>query len=294
MPKIIRVTPIAALPTPLHLRERVDNPSPDGEWNIVFHTPREWHMGATGWQVKLFHRRRDVTRKHRDFFRIAEGNGFRYEPHFQPWSFDSKSLGMVTWDETPVHIYDVAATRDKLLSYQPPFGFVYSAQFAPDMDRLLLTFPTEGVLVNQAGEHYALIQWAIEEGEAPNTHWLKTGKCFFLLGPRAVDSGTKITFYSGVDGALKEAHDVNPEDLVPYDSKDYVELPRDRPCLVSVDLGFRCVGSLLDTWSSVRFDQALNTLFLGVFRPVSSPYREGGELVCKVKEVWVAVELDPN
>jgi hypothetical protein len=44
----------------------------------------------------------------------------------------------------------------------------------------------------------------------------------------------------------------------------------------------------------VTFDQASNTLFLGVYRPVSPPYREGEEWVCKIKDVWVAVEVDPE
>ncbi len=292
MPKIIRVRPIAALSQPLHLPERVDNPSPDGEWNIVFHTPREWHMGAVGWQVKLVHRGRDITRAHRDFFRIAAGKGFRYEPHFQPWSFDSKSLAMVTWDERPVHIYEIEATRDKLLTYTPEFGYVYSAQFASDIERLLLTFATEGVLVDQAGEQHGLVQWPLAELESPHTGWLKTGKCFFLLAPDASSAKTHITFYSGVDGALKETHDLDPRDLVPYNWEDYVEISRDTFSLISADVGFRSVGSLLDTWSSVKFDRASNTLILSVFRPVSPPYREAEGWVCKGKQAWVAVEVD--
>ena len=294
MPKIIRVRPIAALPTPLQLPERVANPSPDGEWNIVFHTPREWHMGASGWEVKLLQRGRDVTKAHRDFFRIAAGKGFRYEPQFQPWSFDSKSLAMVTWEETPVHIYEVEAKRDKILSYTPPYGYVYSAQFAPDIDRLLLTFETQGALVDQAGEQHALVQWEIAEYEAPRTEWLNAGKCFFLVARETADSKTTIRFYSGVDGVLKDAYDLDPRDLVPYQWEDYVELGRDSFSLISADVGFRSVGSLLDTWSSVKFDKESNTLFLSVFRPVSAPYREGEELVCKVKDVWVAVEVDPE
>ena len=290
MPKIL-VRRIADRATSLHLPERVDNPSPDGEWNLVFHTPREFRMGAEGWQVQLFHRGRDVTKDHRNFFTIAGEKGFRYEPHFQPWSFDSKSLALVTW-ETAIHVYEVATKTDKPLSFQPSFGYVYSAQWAPDIDRLLLTFPAEGVLVDQAGTQHALVQWETQESETPHTHWMKTGRCFFLLARRAGDSRTSIRFYSGVDGTLKETHDLDPVDLVPYNREEYVELPRDRFSLVSADVGFRAVGALLDTWSGVEFDQASNTLLLGVFRPVSSPYREAGELLCKVRQTWIAAEVD--
>ena len=292
MPRIIRVRPIASPVTPLHLPERVDNPSPDGESNLVFHTPREWHMGADGWQVKLLHRGRDVTRKHRDFFKVAEGKGFRYEPYFRPWSFDSRSLSVLTWDKAPVHLYEVAAKRDTHVAYQPPFGYVYTAQWAPDKDRLLVTTWSEGVLLDQAGQQHALVPWGIAEREIPHTDWLNAGQCFFLVAREASDSSkTRIRFFSGVDGALLETHDLDPKDLVPYNWEDYVELSREGLSLISADAGFRSVGSMLDTWSGVKFDQASNTLSLGVYRPVSPPYREGEDWGCKIKDVWVAIEV---
>lgn len=250
-------------------------------------------MGADGWQVKLFYRGRDVTRKHLDFFRVAEGKGFRYDPNFRPWSFDGRSLSVLTWDKAPVHLYEVAAKKDTYLGYQPPLGYVYSAQWAPDMDRLLVTTSSKGVLVDQAGQQHALVQWEIAESETPHTDWLNAGKCFFLVARETGDSSKiRIRFFSGVGGALKETHDLDPKDLVPYNWEDYVELSRDRFSLISADAGFRSVGSLLDTWSGVKFDQASNTLFLGVYRPVSPPYREGEAWVCKIKDVWVAVEVD--
>ena len=248
-------------------------------------------MGADGWQVKLFYRGRDVTRKHRDFFRIAEGKGFRYESPFRPWSFDSRSLSVLTWDKAPVHLYEVAAKTDTWLGYQPPFGYVYSAQWAPDIDHLLVTTSSEGLIVDQAGQQHALVQWGIAGHESPHTDWLNAGKCFFLVAPEAGDSSrTTIRFFNGVDGALKETHDLDPKDLVPYKWEDYVELSRDGLSLIS-DAGVRSVGSLLDRWSRVTFDQASNTLFLGVYRPVAPPYREGEEWVCKIKDVWVAAEV---
>lgn len=250
-------------------------------------------MGADGWQVKLFHRGRDLTRKHRDFFRAGTEKGFRYDSHFRPWSFDSSSLSVLTWDKAPVHLYEVGAKRDTHLGYQPPSGYVYSAQWAPDVDRLLLTTLSEGVLVDQAGQQHAMVQWGTDERETPHTDWLNAGKCFFILAREAGDSSkTRIRFYSGLDGALKETHDLDPKDLLPYNWKDYVALSRNKLSLISADVGFRSVGSLLDRWSGMQFDQASNTLFLGVYRPASPPYRESEEWVCKVKDVWVAVEID--
>lgn len=250
-------------------------------------------MGADGWQVKLFHRNRDVTKEHGDFFRVAEGKGFRWEPYFQLWSWDSKSLAAITWDEKPVHLYEVAAKRDKHLSYTR-LG-LRSPQWAPDMDRLLLSYLTEGVLVDRSGAQHGLVQWRIAAHDTPHTGWLQSGRCFFLLARQAARPKTAISFFSGVDGALQETHDLDPSDIVPYNANDYLQLSRDGLSLVSADAGFRSVGSLLDTWSDVSFDQTSGTLFLGVFRPVSLPYRAAdGELVCKVKQSWVAVEIGAN
>lgn len=101
-----------------------------------------------------------------------------------------------------------------------------------------------------------------------------------------------VTFFHGEDGSFAEAHDLDPSDVVHYDSEKYAELPRNRFCLTLVSPpGVAAVGSLLDTWNDVRFDQASGTLSLSVLRPVSLPYREGSALLCNVEQRWVAVEL---
>ena len=51
------------------------------------------------------------------------------------------------------------------------------------------------------------------------------------------------------------------------------------------------VGDLLDTWHGFQFHQPSATLYLAVYRPVSSIYRRDGEWLCHVEERWVAVEL---
>jgi hypothetical protein len=85
----------------------------------------------------------------------------------------------------------------------------------------------------------------------------------------------------------------DPIDVVPYDWDKYVQLSRDSFCLVSGP-SMGSVGQLLDTWSEVQFDQASSTLLLAVLRPVSTPYRVGGQLLCKVERHWVAVELEED
>ena len=111
MPRIGPPQPISAPRGANYLPKRIEFSSPDGDWTVAYHTPREWHMGADGWRVLLLHHRRDVTREHKLFLRIAGNKGFRVDRSFQPWSYDSKVLVFVTWDEEPVFLYDVATRK---------------------------------------------------------------------------------------------------------------------------------------------------------------------------------------
>lgn len=290
MPGISRVRPIAAPATELNLPERIDHLSPDGEWNLVFERPLEWRMGVEGSQVKLLHRGRDVTAKHREFFGLAGYRGFQWARHFQPWSRDSKSLAMATWDQTPVHLYEVATSTDKPLSHEGPL--VNSLQWAPDMDRLLMTFRSSAILVDHVGEQHGVVHWRISDYETPHTYWMKSGQIFFVLARQSGAAKTEISFYSGVDGTSQESYELDAIDLVPYQKKDYAEIARDSFSLVVRDPPVRAVGALLDDWNNVVFDQATGTLILSVYRPVSVPYREGDELLCQVQQSSVAVELN--
>ena len=290
MPGIKQVTVSEGVPVDWSFQEREEKPSPDGAWNLVFQQPREFHMGAEGWQVKFFYHGRDVSREHEGILSIAGPKGFRFEREFQPWSSDSKTLAMATWEKKPIRLYQLEARNQKTLEYER--GIANSVQWAPDVDRLLLAFMTDVVMVDQTGAEQFLVQWKIEEENRPYTFWMKRGKCFFLLGRQF--GKTQLIFYNGVDGAIKESHDLDPIDIVPYNQGDYVEIPRDRFSLRVIDPPIGSVGSMLDNWNTVAFDQASSTLQLSVFRPVSTPYQLGGELVCDVKQTGVAVELDPD
>src|SRR5687767_8960184 len=83
--------------------ERREYRSPDQRWSVIYHAPREWHMGADGWRVKLLHEGRNVGGKHGTLLGLAGARGFRCEDDLQPWSHDSKALVFLTWDEDPVY-----------------------------------------------------------------------------------------------------------------------------------------------------------------------------------------------
>jgi hypothetical protein len=245
-------------------------------------------MGAAGWQVQLRHYGRNVWRHHRILSRLAGTRGFRCETDLQPWSHDSEALVFLTWDDDPVHIYDVAA-KSRL---RVPCGseFIRSVQWSPDIDRLLVTSGTGALLVDRGGNQRGSATWRLASDESLHTYWTPTGNRFFLLARESASGRVKLTFYAGADGAAGDVCDLDPMDLVPYDAEHYADLPRGRFSLI-VTSSMRSVGLLLDTWHSVQFHQPSATLYLAVYRPVSPVYRLNGEQLSNVEERWVAVEL---
>jgi hypothetical protein len=275
--------------SPSHVSwKRRDYGSPDKQWNVAYHSPREWHMGADGWQVRLFHKQREVTAEHKAFLRTARVKGFRCEPDLQPWSYDSKILGFMSWNEHPVHIYEVATKR--AVSINCGTEFVYSVQWAPVLDRLLIISATGAALMDREGTQHGAVAWKTAENGRLWGYWAKAGQWLFLLGRESSSAGTMLTFYRGEDAQFGEAHQLDPRDLIPYDAREYEAVPRGRFSLI-INSGTRAVGSLLDTWHGVEFDRASDTLYLAVYRPVSAVYYEGAECLCKVEERWIAVQL---
>jgi hypothetical protein len=77
---------------------------------------------------------------------------------------------------------------------------------------------------------------------------------------------------------------------MPYEAEKYKSVPRGRYSLIVSPLT-RAVGSLLDVWSEVVYDQERELLFLSTYRPVSEVFELDGHPACEVEEQWVSVEM---
>lgn len=287
VPKILTVRSVAK-PSPLS-RKRRKYDSPDGRWSLIYHSPREFHMGADGWRMQLWRSWLSVTARHASLSRLAGADGFRCESDLQPWSHDSKVLVVMTWDvQSAVHSYELETKTVRNIDCGGKLPV--SVKWSPTTDRLLVTLPTVGVLWDQAVNRRGTAHWSIAPHETPHTGWMRDGQLFFALARESVRSKTMLTFYRGDDGARGESLEVDPGDLAPYQAQEFAALARDTPSLV-IPPGARGEGSLLDVWHSMQFDHASDTLYLGTYRPVSAVYRDVGGLQCDVEERWVAVEL---
>lgn len=285
MPRIAHVDPIAAPADELSWRRRSYR-SPSARWTLLLRDPREWHMGADGWRAELWSGARNVSRSHRAVLELANDTGFRACDDLRPWAADDRTLALMTWTVTkPIVLYDV----ERRHTHEPParHELPHSAQWAPDLDRLLLPFSSGGELYDATGTHRGRADWLADDEYTLYTDWTQWGM-FFLIARQSPDSRTRLVFYDGVRGQRVDAMDLDPVDLVPYDHERYSTLPR-RALTLVLSSGVRAAGVLLDTWHAARFDPRTSTLRLATYRPVSVPDRD--RLTCEVEAQWVAVTL---
>ena len=266
--------------------ERRGFQSPDQLWVASFHNPREWRMGAVGWQFSLVSVGDGTAVYDTALERLSEGSGVRCPVNCAPWRADSMMLALLIWDEGLV-LFDVGAMN----KCQCGFGeSPYTAQWAPHGDRLLVSFRDRLTLLDGAGSFVAYADWKSAEHELPHTGWLGSGKVFFAVGRTSKRAKSRIGFFKAGDGSVVGKQLLDPKELVPYEAEKYKSVPRGRYSLI-VPPSTRAVGSLLDVWRKALYDQERELLFLSIYRPVSGIIELDGHPACEVEEEWVSVEM---
>lgn len=262
--------------------------SPEGDWTLLLHGSFEWHMGATGWKAKILHAGRDVSRRHKAVLAKAGKKGFQSFTDYQPWAFGHPRLALATWDPSnPVHILD-AETGDTV-AIESGVGQPVSVQFAPGIERLLISFADRGALYDFRAGLHVTIPWQKPESEPARAFWTGAARLISIMRESA-DAGTMLRAYSGADGRVQEARRLDPRDLVPYDHDRYAGIAS--AGFLRVGANTWSDGSMLDRWNDIRFERSSTRLLLSVFRPVSAPYAGPMRPGCDVTEAWVAVELE--
>jgi hypothetical protein len=266
--------------------ERCKFPSPDQLWLASFHNPHEWRMGAVGWQVSLVSVSDGTAIYDTALKRLSEGSGVRCPVNYAPWRADSMMLALLTWDEGLV-LFDIGAmSKCRCGLDESPT----SAQWAPHGNRLLVSFRDRLTLLDGVGSFVANADWKSAEHELPHTGWLGSGEVFFAIGRTSKRAKPRIGFFKAGDGSVVGKQLLDPKELVPYEAEKYKSVPRDRYSLI-VSPSTRAVGSLLDVWSEVVYDQERGLLFLSTYRPVSGIFELDGHPACEVEEEWVSVEM---
>jgi hypothetical protein len=126
----------------------------------------------------------------------------------------------------------------------------------------------------------------------PYLCWFDRAEYFFAVENQGAGHAT-LRFFGGENGKSKLDIPLNPVSLFPYDEAKYRSLGRDSWALVLSDFT-QSVGSLMDEWSSIEFDDNSDVLKLMVYRPIGEMFDRRSQSVCRVQENWVEVRLRPE
>ena len=100
MPGIRRYYPIDRPNMPAtyqgeHPDMKVYYDSSDEHYQLIYHSPYEWHMGATGWQISITLDGDDITPMHSALGMCLTQTGAMIGLHQRPWSFTSEYLSIL-------------------------------------------------------------------------------------------------------------------------------------------------------------------------------------------------------
>jgi len=254
--------------------------SPDDLWLAVFHDPYEWHMGANGWRLSVLSSKNQSPISNADLEKLSKGKGFACPLDYAPWSADSKILALCSWESGLVFFDPLSniCQEQKL--------FPQIIQWSSTFSHLLVFSNDQFTILDTAGDHLSQIDWKTAAHELPHSGWIKSQNIFFVVGRSSERAKSRITFINAENGKIVSDELLEPEKLVPYDEGEYKSIPRGRYSLV-LSTSTRSVGSLLDTWNDVIYDQEKGMIFLSVYRPTSKIYTLDSNPVCQVEKKWV-------
>ena len=264
--------------------EKREFSSPDDLWFAVFHDPYEWHMGANGWRVSVLSSENELSISNSDLEKLSKGKGFICPLNYVPWSADSKTLALCSWDSGLV-FFDPSSNVCHVQNLFPQI-----IQWSPRLNYLLVFSNGQFTILDNAGNHLSQIDWKTAAHELLHIGWMKSQNTFFVIGRSSERAKSRITFINAENGAIVSNELLKPEKLLPYNEIEYKSIPRGRYSLIQ-SASTRSVGFLLDTWNDMIHDQEKDVVFLSVCRPISKVSKLDGNPVCQVEKKWVSLKM---
>ncbi len=242
----------------------------------IFRNPAEFRMGAYAWELEVLE---DAAKK-------LFATGGLHCPHpYQPWSHDSLCLFLSSWQEGSL-IQEIASGFTHKLKLD---GFVLSTLGSRRYPKFLTVTDKGEYLVAIDGKVEQILSVRRPKHGYPYLCWFDKAGHFFAVENQGAGLAS-LRFFDAETGEGKLDIPLNPTWLFPYDEATYRSLGRDSFALVLSE-STQCVGSLMDEWSSIDFDENSEVLKLMVYRPVGRIFEKRNQRVCKVQENWVEVGL---
>lgn len=259
-------------------------PSPDFGLKMQFYDWNEFHMGAYAWRLRLLEGDQDITHGH------SHLNSVRWHcpEHYQPWRSNPAQLLLLNW-KPEASLYDIESMKNTQLQID---GYVQSALASKTLPRLLIQTHLGGWLLDNEGGMVTPLPRKAAEGEKFLFGWFDEAGCFFSVGRENPSQPPRIEFFDAANGKTRAAYDLDNKELLPYPTAKYDSIPRNAFSLV-LSKSTRCVGSFLDVWTRIHFEDSRRLLQLETYRPTGEPFRHNGSLLCNAEPRWVEIELIP-
>jgi hypothetical protein len=243
----------------------------------IFSNPIEFHMGAYSWDLELF----ENGLKH-----LASKSGLYCPSLYQPWSHDSGCLFLISLKEG-AFLYEITTGSARRCDLTGVVCCIGSRRFP-----LFLAITVKGeYLVGRDGRVTRDFQLRRPLHGLPFLSWFDEAGLFFAVEKQGPGLAT-LRFFNAETAGLSASQAFNPNSLFPYDEVKYKDLSRDSFSLV-LSGSSQCVGSLLDEWSSIDFDENTGVLRMMVYRPLGEIFERRSLRSCEVKESWVEIRLKP-
>lgn len=244
----------------------------------IFRNPFEFHMGAYSWELEVLEN---------DSKKAFSASGLLCPDFYQPWSFDSLCLFLSSWKGDSL-IQEIGSGSAHKLQLNE---FVIYALGSRRYPRFLVVSDKGEYLVAMDGKIGRVPSVRRPKHGYPYLCWLDKAGHFLAVENQGAGLAS-LRFFDAETGDAKSDIPLNPNWLFPYDEANYRSLGRDSFSLV-LSHSTQCVGSLIDEWSSIDFDEDSGVLRLMVYRPVGPTFEKRNQRVCKVQENWVEVRIRP-
>ncbi|MBA4383804.1 MAG: hypothetical protein C0410_03645 [Anaerolinea sp.] len=266
-------------------QERLEYSSPNMLWRADFYDRYEWHMCAPGWQLSVISSISGIKLVTHELDELSKDKGFLCSEDYSPWSADSKILALSSWDSGLI-LFNPLQNTCQIREQLP-----WIIQWSPTVNHLLIFSNDKFSILDGVGNNLSLIDWQTTEHTLPHVGWLISGKMFFIIGRSSKRSKPRITFFRAEDGTMVSNELIDPIKCVPYDDNKYKNISRSGYSLV-LSRSTRTIGSYLDTWHDMFYDQEKGTIALSIYRPVSEIFDLNGYPVCEVEKKWISIKLN--
>lgn len=274
-------------------------PSPDGKQTVWVESLGEFAMGSRHYALRLG----GSTVAFEDAIQLKvpgkEKSRIDSPDHYQPWSFDSRSLLICLYGSPPT-LLDLDSRRTRELRVKK--GALLTALCSPTRPVAFLA-PWAWPSPRAANENACFVPLdgelspsAAVSGPAAFSYAVWLGDLLLFLQQEPWSHRATLKLLDPIRSQPVAEADVSPDRLFAYDSS------RLRQLKIS---GFRSAdgrGSWglafcsLDVWSSCQYVVSKKALLMKVGRPAGEPQKERGWLrhayEVPIKFVWVEVELD--